>query len=119
MRAWWGAGVQRGAPACAALGVRRIGSSLFDSNPAESERIRSGATAASRGAGDCGLVGGDQGVEFGDQGFQPGDGRAQRGGQHGVLSDVFGDGGDQQGDDRGESLAKGCGGCGRHVIYIA
>ena len=46
-----------------------------------------------------------QGLEAAGEFFELADGRAKARREHGVLGRVFGDGGDQQGDDRGERLA--------------
>jgi hypothetical protein len=66
------------------------------------------------GLGLAGLPFGGQGVEAPDEFFQLANGRAAAPGEHGVLAGVFGDGGDQQMDDRGERLAEGGG---RDVLH--
>ena len=70
-----------------------------------------------RGAGGCVVLGlpfGGQGVEAPGEFFELADGRAASRREHGVLAGVFGERCDQQGDDRGERLAQGCGGGGMH-----
>jgi hypothetical protein len=46
-----------------------------------------------------------QGLEAVRDFFELADGRAKARREHGVLGRVFGEGGDQHGDDRGERLA--------------
>jgi hypothetical protein len=66
------------------------------------------------GFGDraAGFPGLDHGFEALHEVFELTDGGAHQRRQHGVLDGVFGDGGDQQGDDRGKGLAQ-LGGRGR------
>ena len=56
----------------------------------------------------------DHGFELAGQFFELANGRAASRREHGVLGRVFGEGGDQQGDDRGERLAQGGGRGGMH-----
>jgi hypothetical protein len=52
------------------------------------------------------VVVGDDRVEAVDEGVQLANGRAAGAGEQGVLGGVFGEGGDQDFDDRGERLSQ-------------
>jgi len=66
------------------------------------------------GAGAGGLPLGGQGIELADQGLELTDGRAASPREQGVLGGVFGEGSDQDRDDRRERLAQGSGCDGLH-----
>ena len=75
---------------------------------------RVGARRVAARPGQGGVVFGDHGVEAPGEFFELADGRAASRREHGVLAGVFGEGCDQERDDRGERLAQGGGGGGVH-----
>ena len=75
---------------------------------------RAAASLARRAIGSGGFPFGDHGFEPAGQFLQLAHGRAASRREHGVLGRVFGEGGDQQGDDRGDRLTQGRGRGGMH-----
>ncbi len=77
-------------------------------------RPPAGACRTRPGDVPCGFPFLDHGFELAGQFFQLANGRAASRREHGVLGRVFGEGGDQHGDDRGDRLAQGSGRGGMH-----